>query len=102
MAGQRTHHLRLLLLLSLEHLPAIIPDQADATPDRREALVRIIDPEMETKLGPRCEHAVRLIGALGDQVVDQNARVSLRAPDHDRRPRGQAARCVDPGYDTLA
>ncbi len=51
-------------------------------------------PEQQAILGAAGEHAVGLVDPAGDQVVDQDADVGLRAVEHERRlvPRRRARR----------
>ena len=55
-------------------------------PNGRQTFVGIVDPQMQPELGARREHPVRLIGALGDQVVDQNSGVALGPADYQPAP----------------
>ena len=43
---------------------------------RREAAVGVVDAQVEAVLGARGEHAIGLVGALGDQVVDEDTGVA--------------------------
>src|SRR5713226_3916908 len=46
---------------------------------RRQAAVGIVNAKMEAELGARGEHSVRLVGALGNEVIDQDRRIRLGA-----------------------
>src|SRR3990172_10431880 len=46
--------------------------------------VGVVDAQVQAKLGARGEHAVRLVGTLGYQVVNQDADVGLGAVERDR------------------
>ena len=67
------------LLLRSKIIPCFIRDQSHAVPMRREPSVRIVDAQVQAEFGTRREHSIRLIRALGDQVVDQDRGVSLGA-----------------------
>ena len=69
---------------------------------RRETPVSVIDAQMQPELGARREHAVRLVGPLGDQVVDQDAGVALGAVQRERRLALELQRRVDSRHDALA
>ena len=57
---------------------------------------------MQTELGARSEHAVRLFGAFRNQIVDQNGRVRFCAVEHQRRLFLHLQRRVNSGHDSLA
>ena len=76
-------------------------DQADAPAERRQAAVGVVVPQQQAILGPAGEHAVRLVDALGHQVVDQDADVGLAAVEDERRLLLDLQRGVDAGHQPL-
>src|SRR6185437_14108871 len=64
-------------LFGLEGSPGGVVDEAEAAAMRRETDVGVVDAQVQAELGARGEHAVRLVGALGDEVVDEDAGVAL-------------------------
>ena len=58
-------------------------------------------PEHQTILRAAGEHAVRLVDAPGDQVVDQDPDVRPRAIEHERRLVADRQRGVDAGDQAL-
>ena len=83
MARQGFAQFILLSLLTIKDVPTLVVHQSATASDRRQALVGIIDAEIEPELGSRSEHTVRLIGTLCDQVVNQNSGVAVSAGDDD-------------------
>src|SRR5271166_5245982 len=75
---------RFLFLLSQVERPARITHQAHLTANWSEPLVCIIDAQVQPELSARGKHPVGFVGALADQVVDQNPCVSLGASNDDR------------------
>ncbi len=75
------------MLLGLEIGPGGIGYQADAAAVGSQAAVGVVDPQMQAELGARGKHAVRLVGALADQVIDQDRGVGLGAIEDQRRLR---------------
>ena len=68
---------------ALEARPLVVTDDPGGAADGREAAVRVVDTQMQPELGPRGEHAVRLVGTLGHEVIDQDADVSVGALEQD-------------------
>ena len=62
--------------------PALVVDQAQLAPDRREPGVRIVLAQQQPVFGATGEHAVGLGGSLGNEVIDQHAEVRLAARRH--------------------
>ena len=58
-------------------------------------------PEHQAILGAAGEHAVRLVDAAGDQVVDQDADIGPRAVEDQRRLALDRERGVDAGDQAL-
>ena len=73
------------LLLGLEIGPGGIGYQAHAAAVWSKAAVGVVDPQVQAEFGARSEHAVGLVGALADQVVDQDRGVGLGAIEDQRR-----------------
>jgi hypothetical protein len=67
-----------------------------------EAAVGVVDAQVQAELGARGEHAVRLVGALGDEVVDEDAGVAFGAVHGEGRLAFEPERGVDAGHDSLA
>ena len=85
---------RLQVLLQAPRSPAPSAEAAptpssstepDPPAERRQPAVGVVVPQQQPVLGPRREHAVRLIDALRHQVVDQHADVRLAAVEDERR-----------------
>jgi hypothetical protein len=73
------------LRASLEQLPALIADETELAPDRREARIGVVLAQQQTVLGAAREHAIGLAGAARDQIIDEHAEVGLAAPGRPRR-----------------
>ena len=69
---------------------------------RREAAIGVVDAQVQAELGARGEHAIGLVGALGDEVVDEDAGVAFGAIHGERRLALEPERGVDAGHDALA
>ena len=70
-------------------------------PMRRQSPVGVVRAQGQAVLGPRREHAVRLVDAAGEQVVDQHADVRLVAAEDERLFALELAGGVDAGDDAL-
>ena len=70
-------------------------------PMAHEPPVRIVLPQQQAILGPRGEHAVRLLRAARDEVVNQHADVSLVAAQDERLFLPQSQRRIDARHDPL-
>ena len=57
----------------------LVVDEAEGAAVRGEAGVGVVDAEVEAELGAGGEHAVGLVGAFGDEVVDEDAGVGFGA-----------------------
>ena len=68
----------------------------------REPLVRVVDPELEAELGSGREHAVRLVGTLCDEVIDEDSNIGCAAVEHDRLLFSNRTPRVDTGHQALA
>ena len=69
---------------------------------RGEPAVGVVDAQVQAKFRARSEHAVRLVGALGDEVVDEDAGVAFAAVHGEGRLAFEPKRGVDAGHDALA
>ena len=67
-----------------------------------EAAVGVVDAQVQAELGARGEHAVRLVGSLADEIVDEDRRVGLAAVERERRLAFDGERGVDSGHESLA
>src|ERR1043166_1830545 len=70
-------------LLVLQALPVRVVHEPDAAAQRHQPAVGVIVPQQQPVLGTRREHAVRLIDALGYEIVDEYADVRLAAIEHE-------------------
>src|SRR5207247_3402986 len=89
--GQRLRQARLLALLRHKQLPTSIANQTHAPAERRQALIGVVDAQMQPELGARGEHPVGLLRALAYQIVYQNTRVAFGASHQKRLPATQPA-----------
>ena len=71
------------------------------SPVRRQPAVGVIDAKVQPELCPRSKHAVRLVGTLGNEVVHQDADVSLGAIEVKRRFTAYRKSGVDARHQTL-
>ena len=86
----------------LLHLPQPLPGyQADAVSHGAQAAVGVVLPQQQPVFRPAGHHAIRLLGALGHQVVDEGADVAFAALQDQRLPAQQFQRRVDPGHKAL-
>src|SRR5689334_12274630 len=69
---------------------------------RRESSVSVVNSQMQAELRARGEHAVWLVGSLGDQIIDQNRRISLGAVQDQRLFRLHCERGINSRYKPLA
>ena len=86
---------------ALEPLPIVIVDQTDPPADRRQPAVGVVVPQQQAVLGPASEHAVRLIDAPGDEVVDEHADIRLGAVQDQGVFAFHPERRVDAGHQPL-
>ena len=77
------------LVFGLDCFIAFSADQADLVSDGGQALVGVVLPLNQAVLGAAGHHAIRLVGALGHQVVNEHADVALIPPEDHRRPSQQ-------------
>src|SRR6516225_4729177 len=89
MAPQNLHKLLALKPLLDEAHPAIFSYEPGPMSDGRQPLVGIINAQPQSKLCSRREHAVRLIGSLGYQVVDQDTDITISPREDHRMPPGK-------------
>ena len=64
--------------------PLVLAEQAEPVPDRSQAAVGVVMAHQKPVFAAAGQHAVRLMGALGDEVVHQNAHIGLMAAQHKR------------------
>ena len=64
--------------------PALLIDKPQPMGQRRQPAVGIVGPQQQPVFGPAGEHAVRLVDAARDQVVDHHADIRLIAAEHQR------------------
>ncbi len=72
------------VLALLVGLPGSVADEAEGAAVRGEAAVGVVDAEVQAELGAGGEHAVGLVGAAADEVVDEDAEVGLGAVEMER------------------
>ena len=87
---------------SLNTTPSALRNQPEPAPDRRQTLVRVVDPQMKPELGAGREHTIRLVGALVNQVVDQNTDVAIGPLNHQWLRSAHVPRGIQSGDQTLA
>ena len=68
----------------LHSLPAGVVHHTKATAQARQAAVGIVAAKREPIFGPAGEHAIRLIDATGDEVVDHHTQIGVFAAQHER------------------
>ena len=68
--------------LLLEQRPALVVDQPELAPGRREPQIRVVLTQQQPVLGAAREHAVGLARAARDEVIDEHAEVGLAALRH--------------------
>ena len=81
--------------------PARVGYQPELTADGAQALVGVVLTQDQAVFAAGGHHAVRLVGALGDQVVDQRADIGVAAPQDEGRETEQLPRGVHPGDKAL-
>ncbi len=69
---------------------------------RSETAVGVVDAQVEAELGSRGEHAIRLVGALGDQVINEDRGVGLGAIEDERCVIAYFKSCVNARHQALA
>ena len=90
--GARAHALRARRVHVLERAPARVVDEPEPAAERHQALVGVVLAQQQAVLGARGHHAVGLVGALGDEVVDEHAGVGLVAAQEQRLRRRRHGR----------
>ena len=75
--------------------------QPQAAADLGEPLVGVVLPVEQAVLGAGGHHPIGLVGALGDQVVDEHPDVPLVPAENQGLLSLNFQRGVDPGYKTL-
>ncbi len=71
----------------LEGVPLLVAHQAGFAPERSQTQIGIIVTQDDPMFGPRRQHAIRLVHAAGNEIVDQHADVALPPADAQRRRR---------------
>ena len=89
------------LIFGLHRRQTLCADKADTVADGRQALIGVVLPQHQPVLGAAGHHAVRLLGALGHQIVDEGADVAFAALEHQRLPAQQRQRRVDARHKAL-
>ena len=90
------------LLLFLEAVAAFRGSQSPFHRLRREARVGVVLTQKDAILGAGGEHAVRLVYALCDQIIDENAYISLVAVQDYGRVSSALAGRVDACHQSLS
>jgi hypothetical protein len=83
-------------------LPALFTDQTDFVAQRRQPLIGIVLAQDQTVFGAGCHHAVGLCRAASDEIINQNADISLGTINNDRLLACQLAYGIDTGDQSLA
>ena len=79
----------------------LLSNQAHPVTDRHQPQVGVVDAKVEAELGARGEHAIGLVGPFGDQVIDEDSDVGLRAVERQRLGTLYSQARVDAGHDAL-
>ncbi len=85
-----------------EAVHALLGVHADAVGQLKEAHVRAVVAEVHAVFRPGGEHAVRLFGAEGDQVVDHDADVGVGAAEDEWLLTAHGEGGVDAGHQALS
>ena len=75
--------------------------QADVVPPAGQPLVGVVLPEEQAVFAAGGHHPVGLVGALGDEIVDEGADVALRPGEDEIALAPQLPHGVDPGRKAL-
>ena len=59
--------------------------------------IGVVGTQQEAVFRPRGKHAIRFVGILGDQIVQEDPDVGLIAPEHQRRERSDRSGGIYPG-----
>src|SRR5688500_8347435 len=98
---ERDSQCRQTRLPRVEPVPIRISYQPDFPSIPFQPLVRVVIPQRQTVFSARSKYAIRLIDALLDQVLDQNADIRLFPPQTQRLALLSKERRVDAGDQTL-
>src|SRR6185312_14737487 len=82
--------------------PCSIANQPHATTMWSQPAIGVVNPQVQPELGARCKHAVRLVGSLADQIINENRSVGFRAVQYQRRFTLYFERRVNTPHDPLA
>src|SRR5438093_10074603 len=91
-----------LRLLARKYTPPLIGYQTSPAAGGGETGIGVIDAQVQPKFGARGEHAVGLVRALGDQVVNQDSGVAFGPADDQRVSAPKRASGVEAGDQALA
>src|ERR1700722_6309359 len=89
-------------LIRLERIAAVRIDAPPHNPLAGQAQIGVVGPQAEPKFGARGEHPIRLGHTLGDEIVDQNTNISLRAADQNGLPATRSARSIEAREEALS
>ena len=82
-------------------LQRFIADKAKLMPDGRKALVGVVLPQQQPVLRAGGHHAVRLLGALGHQIVNQNTDITFGTIQNQRISMQNRHSCINTGDQSL-
>ena len=89
-------------MLALERFATRCLNAPGSHADRRQSLVGIVRPQLQTVLCPRGKHPIGLGHAAGHQVVDHHPDIGLAARQDDRDFAHSLGGGIQPGYQALA
>ena len=69
---------------------------------RRETAVGVVVPQQQPIFGAAGEHAVGLVDAAGDEIIDQHADVRLIAVEDERLAAGKSEGRIGAGHESLS
>ena len=90
-----------VLFFRRQPLPTCRVHESEPLGQRDQPPVGIVGPQQQPVFGPAGKHAVRLVDAAGDQIVDHHADVRLVAAEHQRLLTAQTEHRVRAGKKPL-
>jgi hypothetical protein len=82
----------------IKSLPIQISNQAKPPTERLKALVSIVVPQRQAMFRPRCKHAIGLVDAMGNEIIDQYADIRVLPSHAKERPALCCQRRIDTGH----
>ena len=87
--------------LGLEQSISILRNQTELETNGRQPFIGVVLSKQETILCPTGEHAVWLLSAFGDEIIDENADIGLIPPENEGGLTVNPTGGVDAGYESL-